>query len=99
MFKGSKNVHYTKALNHMFNNIYINKMKIKKKKFEEFFESFYLNKYRKMVILILYHLKWYFFGKLCPKFQMCDDKKANGSLKREKSKLQRQKCKKKFLEH
>ena len=40
----------------MFNNIYINKMKIKKK-IEEFFESFYLNKYRKMVILILYHLK------------------------------------------
>ena len=35
-----------------------------------------------------------FFGKLCPKFQMCDDKKANGSLKREKSKLQRKKCKK-----
>ena len=28
---------------------------------------------------------------------MCDDKKANGSLKRKKSKLQRQKCKKKIL--
>ena len=37
-----------------------------------------------------------FFGKLCPKFQMCDDKKANGSKKRE-IKITKKKMQKKFL--
>ena len=42
----------------MFNIMYINKMNIKKNIFfKEFFESFYLNKYRKIVIRILYHSK------------------------------------------